>query len=280
MTNADLIEAASQQQSQASERTASQSQAQPSPRRPPAWQPLPRFFTTSSAAEGSQVGDGIDFLPSDNLTNRFKNFYRMATGSMSKTGQEQYWSDADARYSEIDCKRCETDRDYLLARSPSVRFMSDNIRRLGGDLNRSNIRCRTCKTGQLGGFDHKYGIMLCANYIDKRSMLEDVITHEMVHAYDHLRFNTDLGPEEDLRKIACAEIRASNLSGECRWSNEFFRNKVLSFNRHHQDCVRRRAVISVKNRPNCKDDVEAVKVVDSVWDSCFRDTRPFDEIFR
>lgn len=33
-------------------------------------------------------------------------------------------------------------------------------------------------------------------------------------------------------------------------------------------------------RPNCKDDVQAVKVVNEVWDSCFRDTRPFDEIYR
>ncbi|KAK5092259.1 Mitochondrial inner membrane protease atp23 [Exophiala xenobiotica] len=136
----------------------------------------------------------------------------MATGSMSQAGQEKYWSDADTRYSAIDCKRCEDQRDYLLQYSPIIRYMSDNIKRLGGDLNKSNIRCRTCKTGQLGGFDHKYGIMLCANYIDKRSMLEDVLAHEMVHAYDHLRFKTSLTADEDLKKVACAEIRASNLS--------------------------------------------------------------------
>jgi mitochondrial inner membrane protease ATP23 len=76
------------------------------------------------------------------------------------------------------------------------------------------------------------------------------------------------------------QIRASNLSGECRWANEFFRNKIMAFTQHHQDCVRRRAVISVSKRPNCKDDVEATKVVNSVWESCFRDTRPFDEIYR
>ena len=48
----------------------------------------------------------------------------------------------------------------------------------------------------------------------------------------------------------------------------------------HQNCVRRRAVASVMARPNCKDDVQAVKVVNEVWDSCFKDTRPFDEIYR
>ena len=102
----------------------------------------------------------------------------------------------------------------------------------------------------------------------------------MVHAYDYLRFKIELGADEDLRKVACAEIRASNLSGECRWANEFFGNKVLSFTGHHQDCVRRRAVISVSMRPNCESDLQAVKAVNDVWDSCFRDTRPFDEIYR
>ena len=149
---------------------------------------------------------GAEFLSSDSLINRFKNFYRMATGSMSAAGQKQYWDDADTRYSEIDCKRCETDRDYLLRYSPIIRYMSDNIRRLGGDIGSHNMRCRTCKTGMLGGFDHKYGIMLCANYVDKRNMLEDVMAHEMVHAYDHLRFKTNLDHETDLKHIACSEV--------------------------------------------------------------------------
>ncbi len=236
--------------------------------------------TATSAASPSTAVNGTDFLPSTTITNRFKNFYRMATGGMSPNGQKRYWEDADERYSEIDCKRCETQRDYLLRYSPIIRYMTDNISRLGGDIGSHNVRCRSCKEGMLGGFDHKYGIKLCANYVEKRNMLEDVMAHEMVHAYDHLRFKTNLDHETDLREVACSEIRASNLSGECRWSNEFFRNRIWRFTNHHQDCVRRRAVFSVKNRPNCRDDVEAVKVVNEVWDSCFRDTRPFDELYR
>lgn len=239
----------------------------------------PRSETTSSSNMNPSVG-GAEFLPSNTVINRFKNFYRMATGSMSSEGQKTYWADADARYSTVDCNRCESQRDYLLQYSPVIRYMSENIRRLGGDVNKSNIRCRTCTTGMLGGFDHRYGIMLCANYVDKQSMLEDVLAHEMVHAYDHLRFKTNLDHESDLRHVACSEIRASNLSGECRWANEFFRNKIMAFTNHQQDCVRRRAVHSVKNRPNCPDEKAAERVVDEVWHSCFADTRPFDEIYR
>ncbi len=171
-------------------------------------QPAPPAATTTNTNPGS------DFLPSETLSARFKNFYRMATGKMSPEGQKRYWEDADQRYSEFDCRRCEQQRDYLLKFSPVVRYMTDNITKLGGNIGPHNIRCRTCKTGQLGGFDHKYGIMICANYVEKRSMLEDVMTHEMVHAYDHLRFKTDLSAEDDLRHAACSEVSARSDLGD------------------------------------------------------------------
>jgi inner membrane protease ATP23 len=204
----------------------------------------------------------------------------MATGRMSPVGQKQYWEDADTRYSAADCRSCESHRDFLLSYSPVVRYMADNISKLGGDLGKHNIRCRTCKTGMMGGFDKDMGIVMCAQYLDSRSKVEDTLAHEMVHAYDHLRFNIDWS---DLKHVACTEIRASNLSGECRWANEFFGNKQMKFNMHHQECVRRRAVRSVMARPQCQGeggDLKAVRAVNEVWESCFRDTRPFDEIYR
>jgi inner membrane protease ATP23 len=54
----------------------------------------------------------------------------------------------------------------------------------------------------------------------------------------------------------------------------------MSFTNHHQDCVRRRVIRSVMARPSCQDEAHADKVVNEVWDSCFRDTRPFDEVYR
>ena len=101
---------------------------------------------------------------------------------------------------------------------------------------------------------------------------------EMVHAYDHLRFKVNW--DENLRHAACTEIRASSLSGECRWAREFFTRGQWKLTQQHQECVRRRATLSVAGRPFCKDDVQAAKVVNEVWDSCFADTRPFDEIYR
>jgi hypothetical protein len=45
-----------------------------------------------------------------------------------------------------------------------------------------------------------------------------------------------------------------------------------------QTCVRRRAVLSVMANPNCQDKESAERAVNEVWESCFNDTRPFDEV--
>lgn len=70
------------------------------------------------------------------------------------------------------------------------------------------------------------------------------------------------------------------LSGECRWTREALTRGNWTLTQQFQRCVRARAVQSVMARPRCRDDVEAVRVVNEVWDSCFADTRPFDEVFR
>lgn len=82
------------------------------------------------------------------------------------------------------------------------------------------------------------------------------------------------------RADIASQIRASSLSGECRWAREFFRRGQWKLTQQHQECVRRRAILSVRARPFCKDEAHAEKVVNEVWESCFRDTRPFDEIYR
>jgi len=156
--------------------------------------------------------------------------------------------------------------------------MRDNINQLGGDINSENARCRRCDLMQSGGFDPGFGIRLCANKFRNRGHLEDTLAHEMVHAYDHLRFNVQWS--DNLRHAACAEIRASSLSGECRFMREFFTRGQRRITQQHQECVRRRATLSVMARPACKSKEHAEQAVNEVWESCFTDTRPFDEIYR
>lgn len=52
----------------------------------------------------------------------------------------------------------------------------------------------------------------------------------------------------------------------------------LGVTKQHQACVRRRALLSLRSHPGCPDDATAERVVNEVWESCFADTRPFDEV--
>ncbi|KAK9447662.1 Atp23p [Limtongia smithiae] len=198
------------------------------------------------------------------------------TGLITDEQRQIYKNVAAAKRQASDCATCESYRDFNFNYSPIVRYMRDQIELLGGRVSRENIICANCDQTVAGGFNPHMGIMLCQNYVLSKTHVEDTLAHELIHVYDEMKFHVDW---MNLKHHACSEIRASNLSGECRMMNQIVRYKQFKFVRHHQDCVRRRAVLSLMGNPNCKDRDHAEKVVDQVWDSCFKDTRPFDEIY-
>ncbi|KAI8626847.1 peptidase M76 family-domain-containing protein [Xylariaceae sp. FL1651] len=225
----------------------------------------------------------------DPNTSWWINYFKILTGSVTPEGAFHYREQRYAAHEARDCARCEKYRDWALAHSPTVRFLRQKVEALNGRLDASNIVCARCPARltedgevhrQSGGFSPDAGILICANEVRNQAHLEDTLAHEMVHAWDHLRWKVDWMGDKDLKHAACTEIRASMLSGECRWTREAFTRGNWTLTQQFQDCVRKRAVQSVMARPRCKDDVQAVKVVNQVWDSCFSDTRPFDEVYR
>jgi inner membrane protease ATP23 len=217
------------------------------------------------------------------------NYFRILSGQMTREGQFHYREWRYKVHEERDCKRCNEYRDWLFSYSPIIRFLSEKTGDLNGRLDASNVVCRRCPARldengevhrQSGGFSPDHGILLCANEVRDRKHLEDTLAHEMVHAWDHLRWKVDWIGDKDLKHAACTEIRASMLSGECRWTREAFTRGNWSLTQQFQHCVRKRAIQSVMARPRCKDQEQASKVVNQVWDSCFADTRPFDEVYR
>ncbi|KAL7822435.1 peptidase M76 family domain-containing protein [Trichoderma gracile] len=258
-----------------------------SPPTPPA--PAPAPAPAASASAPKEVVNDPSRTGFDPQMKWWMNYFRILSGQMTPEGQFHYREWRYKVHEQRDCKRCEDYRDWLFTYSPVVRFLSGKIQDLNGQLDASNVLCRRCPArleddGQVhrqsGGFSPNHGILICANEIRDRKHLEDTLAHEMVHAWDHLRWKVDWTGDKDLKHAACTEIRASMLSGECRWSREAFTRGHWSLTQQFQNCVRSRAIRSVMARPRCKDDVQATKVVNEVWDSCFSDTRPFDEVYR
>lgn len=202
--------------------------------------------------------------------------YRTGLG-MSDAEKTQFEQDYRAKHFGNNCTQCEEYRDWMLRYSPLVTFMMGHVRRLGGNLSKANISCAPCDDLKGGGFHPDMGILLCSNWLQNKWQLEDVLTHELVHAYDYLKFKVDL---TNLRHHACTEIRASMLSGECRIMNEIRKTGLADFGKKFQLCIRRRAVLSVSANPKCESKEAAEAVVDTVWKSCFNDTRPFERVYR
>lgn len=120
-----------------------------------------------------------------------------------------------------------------MVEGPVIRYLSDNIQQLGGDLHNHNIYCRRCTNRKAGGFDPEYGILICANEMKDQGHLEDTMAHEMVHAYDHLRFKVDW--TNNLRHAACTEVREITKEGK-EWQAED--SLILCFFCHRFEPVR------------------------------------------
>ncbi|KAG9033063.1 Mitochondrial inner membrane protease atp23 [Tulasnella sp. UAMH 9824] len=154
----------------------------------------------------------------------------------------------DAEAEEAMWVRCEKWKADLMKNSPAVTFMLKHLQQAGCNLTTDHIHCQPCNLTRAGGFSPEKGILLCQDGFWSKNHMEDTLVHEMVHMYDHVKFKVDW---KDLRHHACSE-----------------------------DCVRRRAILSVQQHPDCAGDVaRAEKAVNEVWESCKADTRPFDEIY-
>lgn len=137
---------------------------------------------------------------------------------MTNEGMFHYREERNRIHEERDVRRAEKFRDWLLTYSPTVLFLNDRIAELnhGQKMDASNILCRRCPARltsdgrverQGGGFDPQHGILICSNSVRNQAHLEDTLAHEMVHAYDHLRWEVDFVGKKNLRQAACTEVR-------------------------------------------------------------------------
>ncbi|XP_016367595.1 mitochondrial inner membrane protease ATP23 homolog isoform X2 [Sinocyclocheilus rhinocerous] len=110
-----------------------------------------------------------------------------------------------------------------------------------------HFSCEDCDGTVSGGFDAATSqIVLCQNNIHQQAHMNRVVTHELIHAFDHCRARVDWF--SSFRHLACSEA-----------------------------CVRGRALRSILAVRKVSRE-EAELVVDEVFDSCFHDHAPFGRI--
>lgn len=114
--------------------------------------------------------------------------------------------------------------DELVRTSPMIRFMSKHLSIVGcspiaNEGRKSNfppILVAACPDGIAGGFSpslphspvSESGIVICSNRIMDKSHLEKTLAHEMIHWWDHCRFNVQW---DNLRHHACTEVSLQQL---------------------------------------------------------------------
>jgi hypothetical protein len=91
---------------------------------------------------------------------------------------------------------------------------------------KENIQCKqTLERIQKNTFTSKDikkiipGIFLCEKNLRNETHVHQSLSHEIIHAIDFCRSKMD--PLNNCLHVACTEIRAENLSGECDFINEF-----------------------------------------------------------
>ncbi|XP_053572720.1 mitochondrial inner membrane protease ATP23 homolog isoform X1 [Bombina bombina] len=172
--------------------------------------------------------------------------------------------------------KCQVMLKIALDTSPYAKLLLDAMKQSGCTVYKDrHFSCEECDGSVSGGFDAATSeIVLCQNNIRQQSHMNRVVTHELIHAFDHCRAHVDWF--NNVKHLACSEIRAANLSGDCSLGNELTRFK-FGVKEHHQVCVRDRALRSILAvRKVSREDAE--KAVDEVFDSCFNDHEPFGRI--
>jgi hypothetical protein len=206
-------------------------------------------------------------------------------------------------------KNCVEFMKRQLSDNTNVFFVLNEIEKMGCKLHRPFFRCTTCLKNPndppkisaayvLGSFDYdeieksneaeqddddeddyeykhltnKPGVILCEDVMEKHGRDENVLLHELIHAYDDCRALVNWNSCEQL---ACAEIRASMLSGECNYMNERRRVNIdTTVVGGYQKCIKRRAGISIKATRACQGKTPE-EMINKVFETCYEDIEPF-----
>uniref|UniRef100_A0A803R3B6 Mitochondrial inner membrane protease ATP23 n=1 Tax=Cannabis sativa TaxID=3483 RepID=A0A803R3B6_CANSA len=109
-------------------------------------------------------------------------------------------------------------------RTPMVKFLLEHLEKSGCAIGERFIKAVHCNKQIAGGYVRGEGIQVCSNHMNIQDEVNQVVIHELIHAYDDCRgANLDWA---NCAHHACSEIRAGHLSGDCHYKRELLRGFV------------------------------------------------------
>lgn len=176
-----------------------------------------------------------------------------------------------------DCKsRVQSFYDSKCKSGANWDVFSNKFRSMGLKVPSNFINCKICEEPFFGHyFQHEKQIVLCANNTPP-DQVNTTLTHEvnfkkLVHVFDDARAELDF---KDPEHVACSEIRAINLSSECRPGKI---TRFWSSGKSYVECVQRKSILSLIHNKllGDLDEKRSTEAVLNVWDICYHDYEPF-----
>ncbi|XP_065875464.1 mitochondrial inner membrane protease ATP23-like isoform X2 [Euphorbia lathyris] len=165
-----------------------------------------------------------------------------------------------------------TECHNMIQQTPMVKSLKEHLEKAGCGIDDNFIKAVHCNMNISGGYVPGKGITVCSNELSTQDEVNQVVKHELIHAYDECRA-ANLNWYNCAHQ-ACSEIRANKLSGDCHFKRELLRG-YMKLKGQGKECVLRRSMKSVMANPNCSQ-YTAKAAIDAVWDRCYNDTAPFD----
>ncbi|XP_038705316.1 mitochondrial inner membrane protease ATP23 homolog isoform X2 [Tripterygium wilfordii] len=106
-------------------------------------------------------------------------------------------------------------------RTPMVIFLREQMEKAGCGVSDKFFKAVYCQMQMSGCYNRNKGIMVCSNHMNFQDDVNQVIIHELIHAYDECRA-ANLNWTNCAHQ-ACSEIRAGHLSGDCNFKRELLR---------------------------------------------------------
>uniref|UniRef100_A0A4W3JMD4 Mitochondrial inner membrane protease ATP23 n=1 Tax=Callorhinchus milii TaxID=7868 RepID=A0A4W3JMD4_CALMI len=153
--------------------------------------------------------------------------------------------------------KCQVMLKVAMDTSPYAKLLIDAMKGSGCAIYKDrHFSCEECDGTVSGGFDAETSqIVICQNNIHQQPHMNRVVSHELIHAFDHCRAHVDWF--QNVKHLASCPIPV------CFFSS--------------QKCVRERALRSILAVRKVSQEA-AEKAVDEVFDSCFNDHEPFGRI--